>query len=96
MNPLRGIALKVLSVMVFTMMAICIKLAASRIPPGEAVFFRSFFAIPVIVVWLTWTHNLAHGLDTQNPMGHLWRGLVRRCGSLPAPANRPPCQFVVN
>jgi len=76
MNPLRGIALKVLSVMVFTTMAICIKLAAGRIPPGEAVFFRSFFAIPVIVTWLVWAHNLSHGLDTQNPMGHLWRGLV--------------------
>ncbi|HPG22947.1 MAG TPA: DMT family transporter [Amaricoccus sp.] len=76
MNPLRGIALKVLSVMVFTTMAICIKLAAGRIPPGEAVFFRSFFAIPVILVWLAWTRNLAHGLETRNPMGHLWRGLV--------------------
>jgi drug/metabolite transporter (DMT)-like permease len=30
----------------------------------------------VIVGWLVWTHNLRHGLDTENPMGHLWRGLV--------------------
>jgi len=76
LNPLRGIGLKVLSVAVFTLMAVCIKSAAPRVPPGEAVFFRSFFAIPVIVSWLVWTHNLRHGLDTTNPMGHFWRGLV--------------------
>ena len=76
MNPLRGIGLKILSVMVFTAMAICIKASAPHVPPGEAVFFRSFFAIPVILVWLVATHNLRHGLDTIHPLGHFWRGLV--------------------
>ena len=76
MNPLRGIGLKILSVSVFVLMAVCIKSAAARVPPGEAVFFRSLFAIPVILTWLVLTHNLRHGLDTRNPMGHLWRGLV--------------------
>jgi drug/metabolite transporter (DMT)-like permease len=76
MNPLRGIALKILSVTVFTLMAICIKAVAPDVPPGQAVFFRSTFAIPVILLWLAWVHNLRHGLDTTNPMGHLWRGLV--------------------
>jgi drug/metabolite transporter (DMT)-like permease len=76
MNPLRGIALKVISVMLFTLMAVCIKAASAGVPPGQAVFFRSFFAMPVILGWLAWRHDLRHGLDTQNPMGHLWRGLV--------------------
>ncbi len=76
MNPLRGIGLKVLSVTVFTMMAICIKASAPHVPPGEAVFFRSFFAMPVIIVWLIWQHDLRHGLETRHPLGHLWRGLV--------------------
>ncbi len=76
MNPLRGIGLKVLSVIVFTMMAICIKSAAPHVPSGEAVFFRSFFAIPVIFAWLAWEHKLRHGLETRHPLGHLWRGLV--------------------
>jgi drug/metabolite transporter (DMT)-like permease len=76
MNPLRGIGLKILSVMVFTAMAICIKASAPHVPPGEAVFFRSFFAIPVILVWLIAAHNLRHGLDTTHPLGHFWRGLV--------------------
>lgn len=76
MNPLRGIGLKVLSVSVFTLMAICIKAAAPDVPPGQAVFFRSLFAIPVILFWLIWQRDLRHGLETSNPMGHLWRGLV--------------------
>jgi drug/metabolite transporter (DMT)-like permease len=76
MNPLRGIALKILSVTVFTLMAICIKAVAPDVPPGQAVFFRSAFAIPVILIWLAWLHDLRHGLDTTNPLGHLWRGLV--------------------
>lgn len=75
-NPLRGIGLKILSVTVFTLMAVCVKYVAPRIPAGEAVFFRSFFAMPVIVAWMVWTGNLRHGLDTKNPMGHVWRGLV--------------------
>jgi len=75
-NPLRGIGLKILSVTVFTLMAVCVKYVAPRIPAGEAVFFRSFFAMPVIIAWMVWTGNLRHGLDTENPMGHVWRGLV--------------------
>jgi drug/metabolite transporter (DMT)-like permease len=76
LNPLRGIGLKISSVTVFTAMAICIKASAPHVPPGEAVFFRSFFAIPVILGWLAWEGNLRHGLDTLYPMGHVWRGLV--------------------
>ncbi len=79
MNPLRGIVYKIISVAIFVAMASCIKAVAPNIPPGEAVFFRSFFAIPVIVVWLIWQHDLAHGLETDNPMGHVWRGLVGTC-----------------
>ena len=77
MNPLRGIGLKILSVMVFTLMAICIKASAPHVPPGEAVFFRSFFAIPVIL-------GLAGRGAQAAPRprhacirsGHVWRGLV--------------------
>lgn len=75
-NPLRGIALKIASVCVFVTMASLIKSSADVIPPGQAVFFRSLFAIPVILAWLVMKHDLAHGLETANPMGHLWRGLV--------------------
>ncbi|MCJ8310526.1 MAG: DMT family transporter [Hyphomicrobiales bacterium] len=76
MNPLRGILLKILSVTIFVLMATCIKAVADHVPPGETVFFRSLFAVPVILVWLIWQHDLAHGLETKNLMGHFWRGLV--------------------
>lgn len=77
MSTLSAIGLKILSVAVFMAMASCVKLAAEAdVPPGETVFFRSFFAIPVILVWLYLKHDLAHGLETSNPIGHVWRGLV--------------------
>lgn len=75
-QPLRGITLKVLSVCVFMGMAALIKATSDHIPPGQAVFFRSLFATPVIVVWLILRSELRHGLETRNPMGHFWRGLV--------------------
>ena len=75
-NPLRGIALKVASVVVFMGMVTCIKITAIHVPPGEVVFFRSFFAIPVIVGWLWYTHHLHDWLKTDNLAGHIWRGIV--------------------
>ncbi len=76
MNPLRGIGLKVLSVIVFSFMAVCIKAAAPHVPPGEAVFFRSAFAMPVILGRLALGGSLVRGLATLYPLGHVWRGLV--------------------
>ena len=75
-NPTRGIGLKILSVAVFMAMSTCIKVVSIDIPTGEIVFFRSFFAMPVILAWLWWRHDIRAGLATANPMGHLWRGLV--------------------
>jgi drug/metabolite transporter (DMT)-like permease len=76
MNPLTGIFFKILSVALFIAMATCIKSVADHVPPGETVFFRSIFAIPVILIWLASKGELMHGLKTGNPMGHLWRGLI--------------------
>jgi drug/metabolite transporter (DMT)-like permease len=76
MRPLRGIAFKLGSVLVFIVMAAMIKATADHVPAGQAVFFRSFFAIPVIVAWLIWRRELATGLKANAPMGHVWRGVV--------------------
>lgn len=78
-RPLRGIALKVASVLVFITMSSVIKATADHVPPGEAVFFRSLFAMPVILVWLAARRELATGLGTSNPFGHVWRGLMGTC-----------------
>lgn len=76
MAPLRGIALKLLAVFVFTIMASLIKATSDHVPPGQAVFFRSFFALPVIIGWLALRGDLSTGLRTTRPMAHLWRGLI--------------------
>ena len=76
MQPMRGIAQKIASVLVFITMASLIKATGGRIPPGEVVFFRSLLAVPIIIVWLSWRHELRTGFRTANPISHLWRGLV--------------------
>lgn len=76
MQPMRGIVCKLLSVVLMIAMSALIKATAHHVPPGEAVFFRSAFAIPVIVGWLWWTGSLKDGVGTNNPMGHLWRAVI--------------------
>ncbi len=76
MSPTRGILLKLCSVALFTVMAALVKATSDHVPAGEAVFFRSIFAMPVIIAWLVMRHDLKTGLKTRNPMGHLWRGLI--------------------
>jgi drug/metabolite transporter (DMT)-like permease len=76
MNPVASILMKLGSVAVFVIMQAIIKGLSDRIPTGEAVFFRSAFACPVIVVWLAWRHELATGFRTNDPLGHFWRGLA--------------------
>lgn len=75
-RPLRGIALKLGSVVCFIVMASIIKAVSDHVPPGQTVFFRSFFAIPVIVAWLALRHELTTGFRAAAPMGHFWRGFV--------------------
>lgn len=76
MRPMRGILYKLCSVVTFIVMASLIKATAAHVPPGEAVFFRSFFAMPVIIVWLAMRGELQTGLKASAPMGHIWRGVV--------------------
>ncbi len=76
MHPIKGIALKLASVVMFITMASLIKATSDHVPPGQAVFFRSFFAMPVIIAWLTIRGDLRTGLKVASPMGHFWRGFV--------------------
>lgn len=74
-SPLTGIAFKVASVCVFLAMSTFLK-AAEGVPAGELVFFRSFFAILPVIVYLAWKRELAEGFKTSYPIGHVWRGVV--------------------
>jgi len=76
MHPFKGIALKLCAVTLFIVMSALIKAASDEVPPGEAVFFRSFFAIPVILTWLALRGDLRTGLRVGSPIGHFWRGFV--------------------
>lgn len=78
-RPLFGIMLKCCSVTVFTAMAALIKATSESglgVPPGQQVFFRSLFAVPVILVWLAARGELRVGLKTFRPMGHFYRGII--------------------
>ena len=72
----RGILFKVIALFLFSIMASLVKASAPHVPSYQAVFFRSFFAMPIILIWLAQRHDLRTGLKTQNPFGHLWRGLI--------------------
>ena len=76
MRPLHAIGLKVTSVAIFMIMAALIKAATQEVPAGQAVFFRSFCALPIVVGFLWHQGQLRDGLKTSFPLGHLWRGLV--------------------
>jgi len=76
MRPFQGIALKLFAVLLFMVMSALIKAASETVPPGQAVFFRSFFAIPVILVWLAFRRKLTTGLTVTSRMGHVWRGVI--------------------
>ena len=56
-----------------------IKATADEVPPGEAVFFRSLFAIPVLILWLIVRGDFPGKLKARDPMGHVWRGLMGTC-----------------
>ncbi|MEM7319629.1 MAG: DMT family transporter, partial [Pseudomonadota bacterium] len=75
-QPGLAILLKLCAVALFTMMAAVVKALSGEIPAGQMVFFRSFFAIPVILVWLISTGELRYGLIPRKPMGHFWRGVL--------------------
>lgn len=76
MSPGRGILLKVVSVLGFTLMAACIKAVSEVVPTGQACFFRSFFALLTIVGFLAWHREFPAALWTANPWAHAWRGLL--------------------
>ena len=58
----------------FTIMSGFVK--AAEVPAGQAVFFRSVFAMPVIFAWLWQTGHLHDGLKTVRWQSHALRGIV--------------------
>jgi len=75
-KPLLGIALKVLSALIFTMMSATLKTLTARYPVGEVVFFRSSFALMPLLAWLAWEGDLINAVRTRNVVGHFKRGFI--------------------
>ncbi len=72
-----GIALKVASTLAFTAMATFVKLLSDRYPVGEIVFFRSFFELVPVLVWLIYRGSLTTILHTRQLPRHLFRAATR-------------------
>ena len=75
-RPGLAIGLKLSAIFLFVAMAAVIKATSDTIPPGQAVFFRSSFAIPVILIWLISRSELRQGLVTRKPGFHVVRGVI--------------------
>ncbi len=74
-RPGFAITLKLVAVFLFMVMAAMIKIATENVPAGQAVFFRSLFAMPIILLWVLQRGELQKALVPKNLMGHVWRGL---------------------
>lgn len=82
MQPVLGIALKIASALAFTMMATSVKYVSARYPVGQIVFFRSFFALIPLLIWLAWTDHIVNAVRTRNLRGHAARSVVNSIGMI--------------
>ncbi|MEN9753749.1 MAG: hypothetical protein RLZ07_131 [Pseudomonadota bacterium] len=74
-NPTIGIALKIASIFAFLIMSTLVKLASADMPIGELMFFRAFFALLPLGLWLWWHDELRGALKTTRLGGHLLRSI---------------------
>ena len=72
-RPGWGIALRILSGLLAAGMYVCVKAVSDDVPLGEIVFFRSFFAVAPLVLFLWIRREFPHGLATKRPFDHLLR-----------------------
>ncbi|MCJ8053381.1 DMT family transporter [Shinella curvata] len=75
-DPMKGIFLKVASVVVFLCMSALIKAAGKDLPAGQITFLRSAFAMVPILVFLAAHGQLRDAFRTEDIFGHFKRGFV--------------------
>src|SRR5215831_17753766 len=80
MRIAKGIALKVISVLLFGVMSALIRGFGDTVPVGQVVFFRSAFAIVPVVIIYAARGELMAALRTEHPFGHLARGVISVVG----------------
>lgn len=72
-KPGLGISLRILSGVLMAGMYVCVKAVSDDVPLGEIVFFRSFFAVIPLVIFLYLLNEFPHGLATKRPFDHFLR-----------------------
>lgn len=72
-KPARGIGLRILSGILIAGMYVCVKAVSDDVPLGEIVFFRSFFAIIPLILFLYVRNEFPRGLATNRPFDHFLR-----------------------
>jgi drug/metabolite transporter (DMT)-like permease len=75
-HAIKAISLKVVSALIFAVMAGLVRFLGTAYPIGQVVFFRSAFAILPVVVIYAWRHELAAAVRMGRPFGHAGRGLT--------------------
>ncbi len=65
-----------MSTVAFTAMATMVKLLSTGYPVGQIVFFRAFFGLVPVLLWVAWRGDFATVMHTSNPRGHVVRAVV--------------------
>lgn len=73
-RPILGIALKLVSVVLFAGMTLCVKLLGPAVPVGQTIFVRGVVSIALLTL-LAWYTNQLHLLKTSNLKSHALRSL---------------------
>jgi drug/metabolite transporter (DMT)-like permease len=76
----KGIVLKLISTVLFTVMAALVRFLGARYPIGEVVFYRSAFAIVPVLAVYAWRGELASVVRTERPLGQAGRGIISIIG----------------
>ncbi|MGH6872872.1 MAG: DMT family transporter [Rhizomicrobium sp.] len=79
-NPRRGIALKLGGSAAFSLMYTAIKLAGTRVPVGEVIFFRALFALAPLFALSLWTVGPRAVVLTGRPWWHVLRSITGATG----------------
>lgn len=76
MNEIHGIAFKIAATCVFAIMSMMVKLVAARLPTGEIVCARSYFAILPVLLYIASRGQVRSALATTRPFAHISRVFV--------------------
>ena len=93
-----GITLRILSGFLFALMVVMVKMVSQSVPLGEIVFFRSFFALIPLVIFLYACGEFPSGLRTKRLWGHVFRsifGVTAMFASFAAVARLPVAEAIL-